>query len=65
MKWTRPQTREEAVENWIGEVKSLGVRAIRETTDPDNINKCFERLRKGGSRKGTAGSGAANGGAPT
>lgn len=48
VKWTRPQTREEAVENWIREVKSLGVRAVRETTDSDNINRCFEKLRKGG-----------------
>ena len=31
----------------------------RETTDPDNINRCFEKLRKGGSKKGTADSGAA------
>jgi hypothetical protein len=65
VKWTRPSTRAEAVEKWIGEVKSLGVRAVRETTDPDNINKCFETLRKGGTKNPSTQSGAANEGAQT
>ena len=64
--WTRPQTRAEAVENWIREVKSLGLRAVRETTDSGNINKYFEKLRNGGAKPNAASdSGAANGGAPT
>ena len=64
--WTRPQTRAEAVENWIREVKSLGLRAVRETTDSGNINKYFEKLRNGGAKPDAASdSSAANGGAPT
>ena len=47
MKWTRPQSRAEAVENWIREVKSFGVVAVRETMDADNIDKYFEKLRRG------------------
>ena len=64
--WSRPQTRAEAVENWIREVKSLGLRAVRETTDAGNIDRYFEKLRNDGAKPDAAsGSGAANGGAPT
>ena len=44
-KWTRPATRAEAVENWIRDVKALGVKARRETTSADEIGKYFGRLR--------------------
>ena len=50
MKWTRPVSRAVAVEKWIAEVKSLGVRAIRETLDPDDLEVYFECLRKGGGK---------------
>ena len=45
--WTRPDTRAEAVENWIREVKSLGVKAVRETNSADSIEKYFRSMRKG------------------
>ena len=48
--WTRPQSRDEAVENWIREVKALGVRAARETTDAGDLEKHFNRLRNRNSR---------------
>ena len=50
MKWKRPSSRSEAVEKWIGEVKKIGVRAIRETLDPNDINVYYEYLRKGGGK---------------
>ena len=50
MKWTRPSSRSEAVEKWIGEVKKIGVCAIRETLDPNDINVYYEYLRKGGGK---------------
>ncbi|MBO7687631.1 MAG: hypothetical protein J6V72_14665, partial [Kiritimatiellae bacterium] len=43
--WTRPETRAEAVENWIREVKAYGVRAWRETTSAEEIESYFGRLR--------------------
>lgn len=45
--WRRPESRAEAVENWIREVKSLGVRAVRETTSAADIEKYFDTLRSG------------------
>ena len=48
--WTRPATRAEAVEKWIAEVKALGVRAIRETLDPNDLDVYFQCLRKGGGK---------------
>ena len=45
-KWTRPATKAEAVENWIRDVKSFGVKAYRETTRADNIDNYFNSLRK-------------------
>ncbi len=44
--WTRPQTRAEAVENWIRDVKALGVRAVRETTKASAIEDYFSELRR-------------------
>lgn len=44
-KWTRPETRAEAVENWIRDVKALGVKARRETTRADEMHKYFKSLR--------------------
>jgi hypothetical protein len=44
--WTRPATRAEAVENWISDLKSLGVRAVRETTKANAIGRYFRALRK-------------------
>ena len=46
-KWTRPATKAEAVENWIRDVKSFGVKARRETTRADEIENYFNSLRKG------------------
>ena len=45
MPWTRPATRAEAVENWIRDVKSFGVKACRETTRADDIDRYFDTLR--------------------
>ena len=45
-KWTRPATRAEAVEKWISDVKALGVKARRETTSAEEIDKYFDSLRK-------------------
>ena len=47
MPWTRPATKAEAVENWIRDVKSFGVKARRETTRADEIDNYFNSLRKG------------------
>ena len=44
--WTRPQTRAEAVENWIRDVRALGVRAVRETTKADAIEAYFKELQR-------------------
>jgi hypothetical protein len=44
--WTRPALRAEAVENWIREVKSLGVKAVRETNSANDIEKYFISLRQ-------------------
>ena len=44
--WTRPAMRAEAVENWIADVKALGVKALRETASAGEIDKYFDRLRK-------------------
>ena len=44
--WTRPATRAEAVEKWIADVKALGVKARRETTSAEEIDKYFDSLRK-------------------
>ena len=44
--WTRPATKAEAVENWIRDVKSFGVKARRETTRADEIDNYFNSLRK-------------------
>lgn len=44
--WTRPATRAEAVEKWISDVKVLGVKARRETTSAEEIDKYFDSLRK-------------------
>lgn len=46
MPWTRPATKAEAVENWIRDVKSFGVKARRETTSAAEIGKYFDSLRK-------------------
>ncbi len=46
LKWTRPATCAEAVDNWIRDVKSFGVKARRETVHADEIDKYFESLRK-------------------
>lgn len=46
--WTRPATRREAVEKWIRDVKSFGVKARRETTSATEIEEYFKRLREGG-----------------
>ena len=43
--WTRPETRAEAVENWIRDVKAFGVKARRETTSADEIESYFGKLR--------------------
>ena len=43
--WTRPETRAEAVENWIRDVKALGVKARRETTSANEIESYFAKLR--------------------
>ena len=43
--WTRPDTRTEAVETWIADVKALGVKARRETTSAEEIDKYFNSLR--------------------
>lgn len=45
-KWTRPATKAEAVENWIRDVKSFGVKARRETTRAKEIDDYFNSLRK-------------------
>ena len=45
--WTRPATKAEAVENWIRDVKSFGVKARRETTRADEIDNYFNSLRNG------------------
>ena len=44
--WTRPATKAEAVENWIRDVKSFGVKARRETTRADEIDNYFNSLRE-------------------
>ena len=44
--WTRPATKAEAVENWIRDVKSFGVKARRETTRAKEIDDYFNSLRK-------------------
>ena len=44
--WTRPETKVEAVENWIRDVRSFGVKARRETTRADEIDNYFESLRR-------------------
>jgi hypothetical protein len=46
MPWTRPATKAEAVENWIRDVNSFGVKARRETTRADEIDNYFNSLRK-------------------
>jgi hypothetical protein len=43
--WTRPETRGEAVENWIRDVKAFGVKARRETTSAGEIETYFGKLR--------------------
>lgn len=48
VEWTRPATRAEAVEKWIGEVKAAGVRALRETTRAGDLDIYCGHLRKGG-----------------
>ena len=50
--WTRPETRGEAVENWIRDVKAFGVKARRETTSAKEIESYFGRLRDAGSGNG-------------
>ena len=60
--WTRPESRLEAVENWIREVKALGIRAVRETTDPGNIDNYFEKIRSDNPQSGVDQN---SGGAPT
>ncbi len=45
-RWTRPATRVEAVEKWISDVKALGVKARRETTNAGEIDEYFDSLRK-------------------
>ena len=44
--WTRPETRDEAVEKWISDVRALGVKARRETTKASEIEDYFRRLRE-------------------
>ena len=44
--WTRPATKAEAVENWIRDVKSFGVKARRETTHASHLGKYFNSLRE-------------------
>ncbi len=44
--WTRSDTRTEAVEKWIADVKALGVKARRETTSAREIDEYFDSLRK-------------------
>jgi hypothetical protein len=53
--WTRPATKAEAVENWIRDVKSFGVKARRETTRADEIDNYFNSLRKGAKPAGKGG----------
>ena len=43
--WTRPATKAEAVENWIRDVKSFGVKAFRETLNAGDIEGHFKSLR--------------------
>ena len=43
--WTRPATKAEAVENWIRDVKSFGVKAFRETLNAGDIESHFKSLR--------------------
>ena len=42
--WTRPATRKEAVEKWIADVRALGVKARRETTEASEIDDYFKKL---------------------
>lgn len=42
--WTRPETRQEAVEKWIADVRALGVKARRETTKASEIDDYFKKL---------------------
>ena len=44
--WTRPETRQEAVEKWIADVRALGVKARRETTNASDIEYYFRALRE-------------------
>jgi hypothetical protein len=50
--WTRPEKRGEAVENWIRDVKTFGVKARRETTSAKEIESYFGRLLDTGSGNG-------------
>ena len=45
MPWTRPETRAEAVEGWIRDLKSFGVRAVRETTSAAAQEAYFQKIR--------------------
>ncbi len=51
--WTRPESRADAVENWIREVRALGVRALKETCRADDMEKYFNNLRTINHTKGT------------
>ena len=42
--WTRPETRAEAAEKWVRDVKSYGVRAYRETTRAEDIEQYFKEI---------------------
>ncbi len=46
--WPRPEKRAEAVENWIHEVRALGVRALAETSNEADVEKYFNGLRNEG-----------------
>lgn len=42
----RDGTKRAAVERWIGEVRAFGVLAMQETTDPEDLERYFEKLRE-------------------
>lgn len=46
VEWTRPETRAEAVENWIRDVRAAGVKTVRETNKPGLLSNYFKKLRK-------------------
>ena len=51
LSWARPMTRAEAVEKWIRDVKSYGVKARRETVSAAEIEDYFKKIREGGTTR--------------